>query len=273
MSCVGSIRINEAVTKSFLVRQIFSRYPIAENFDVIEIFNNSVANDPSPPSKALAVLHRSTATSFPIATSVFTKILDYNNRDFYKWQMNRIVENISTQWLSECGGGYWLNIHRDPATIDLLRNDNVSSRINRYLNRNRNRADPKSVQVFEKSTEINGEKNWKRFCEMRFFYDFKKQKNDDLKESLDIFHIDTFRRIVYTNLIDSSEQISRPKLNIEMQKILRRTKCFEGVVFFDNQIDESNFYHAFTINVKAVGKAQTPPPELTIPIHYKHLIS
>ena len=273
MSCVGSIRINEAVTRTSFVRQLFAKYPKNENFDIIELFNKSVPNDPSPPSKAISVLHRSTSTSVPIATTVFTKILDYNNRDFYKWQMNSIVEDISSQWLRECGGGFWLNIHRDPETTRMLENENLTARINRYLNRNRNRVDRKSVEVSEKSSEINGERKLRRFCEMRFFYDFKNATFDDCDKCLTIFHIDNLRRIVYTNLSDSSRVVVRSELGAEMQRILRETNCLEGVVLFSNEVDENefNFYHAFTVNLKPVETTITT--DVSIPIHYKHLIS
>ncbi len=271
---MGSIRLNETITSSRLVQKLRTKFPSSNNFDLIEVFNNSVANDPSPPSKALAVIHRSTSSGLPVATNVFTKILDYNNRDFYKWQMEQIVKDISKEWLKECGGGIQLNIHRDPVSVDFFREDSVSARINRYLNRNRNSADKESVEIFSKSTEINGEKNWKKFHEIRFFWDFSWKQNIEISSSLlQVFHTDYVRRIVYTQPIDPATPIDRKSLNGEIQKILRETKCVEGVLLFENPIPEQecNFYHAFTVNYQLVGVNMFQLNSM--PLDFKYLIS
>ena len=271
---VGSTRLNEGITPSAFVKKLGSKFPNSENFDLIEIFNNSVPNDPSPPSKALAVIHRSTNNAVPVATNIFTKILDYNNRDFYKWQTMKIVNDITSQWLKECGGGVLLTVHRDPASIDLLREDSVAARLNRYLNRNRNNADKKSIEIFSKSTEINGERNWKNFHELRYFWDLKWTPNPaDCPPALTIFHTDNFRRIVYTRPVDPTISVDRKSMHQEMQKILHDSKCVEGIVLFDNPLSEleTNFYHAFTVNQKLVNITESPLNSM--PINYKHLIS
>ena len=277
-SLVGTIRLNEAIGSSSLVKTLRSKFPKIENFDLIEIFNNSVPNDPSPPSKALAVLHRSTSSGVPVATNVVTKILDYNNRDFHKWQMHRLVEDIGTRWLKECGGGVFLTIHRDSASADLIRDDSIVARLNRYLNRNRNCADKKDVEIFSQSTEINGEKNWKNFKQFRYFWEFKwKANGDSSSDALTVFHTDNMRRIVYTHPIDPTVRLDRISLHDEVQKILRKHKCFEAVVLFDNPLAESeaNFYHAFTVNKTLVEVADKSFPSsfsLNSIISFKHLI-
>ena len=252
-------------------------------FHLIEIYNNSVPNDPSPPSKAVAVLHRKPAdetNKLPIATNVFLKTLDYNNRDFYKWQMHRVVDDIASQWLCESGtgggGGVMLHVHRNPSTFDLIRDDSILSRINRFMNKNRNRVNMEEVEIYSKSTEIEGEKNWKNYFEIRFFLDLKsfktKKISSDDEGILKLVHIDHVRRIVYTRPIDASS--SRDMLNSAIQKILRETKCVEGVVVYDTFPNDVNCYHSFVMNQKLVGSISNPLDHLTpLPIDYKYLVA
>lgn len=256
MSVVGKIRLNGQVTPSSLVARLRSRFTEEKNFDLIEIFNNSIPNDPSPPSKALAVIHRSPT----LVTVVFQRVLDYNNRDFYKSQIQRLTDDIAENCLRENkNGGIQLTVMRDPAVQSLLRDDSVVAKLNRYLNSARNRVDRKFSEIFSKSTEINGHRNWKEFFEMRFFIKPFLRLNVEAAdgEKVTVVRVDRRRSTVYAVPTDGHESISRSEFDNCMQRVLREHKCVEGALVFDNPVaeTETNYYHSFTINQRPVGGA------------------
>ena len=111
-SLVGRIRLNDSVSPT--VVSAFSDLP--STMDRIEIFDSSIANDPSPPCKAAAVLLRSTlrlpSGIVPCTTVMRQKVFDYNNRDFQKYQLQNLVDQIAENWLLDNGGGVQLTLHR-----------------------------------------------------------------------------------------------------------------------------------------------------------------
>jgi hypothetical protein len=113
-SLVGRIRINSAI--SARASSEFSRFR-NPSFDKIEIHDSSIPNDPSPPSKAAALLHRSEliltdGTKIPCISVLSQRVFDYNNRDFQAFQLQTLVDSISDKWLNDQGGGIQLSFHR-----------------------------------------------------------------------------------------------------------------------------------------------------------------
>jgi hypothetical protein len=110
----GKLRLNSNVSEQ--VVKEFRRFPAF--MDRIEIFDNSIPNDPSPPCKAAAVIHRSkifleSSRKYLACVSVLhQKIFDYNNRDFQAFQLQNLVDSIATNYLREHGGGIQLTVHK-----------------------------------------------------------------------------------------------------------------------------------------------------------------
>ena len=143
---VGRVRINEHVSPE--VRKFFIKFP--PFMDRIEIFDNSMPNDPAPPVKAAALLHRSTfvvnGQSFPCVSVLRQKVFDYNNRDFQKTQLQALVDSVSTTYLLEQGGGVQFTVHPLDA---------------------RSLTD---LEISAKSTEIGQHRNFFMLPSMRYFF-------------------------------------------------------------------------------------------------------
>ena len=107
---VGKVRVNSSVSDQ--VAKYFQRFP--SSMDRIEIYDNSIPNDPAPPCKAAAVIHRSSLVNgtIPCVTVLKQAIFDYSNRDFHKFQLQYLVDSVATKYLNERGGGIQLCVHR-----------------------------------------------------------------------------------------------------------------------------------------------------------------
>ena len=106
---VGRIRLGDSVSPE--VAKLFSRFP--QSMDRIEVFDNSVPNDPAPPCKAAALVHRSLINvETPSITILRQKVFDYNNRDFHASQLQSLVDSVASNYLKDQGGGVQLTVHR-----------------------------------------------------------------------------------------------------------------------------------------------------------------
>ena len=141
-SLVGRIKLNESVSP--VVVSEFANLP--STMDRIEIFDNSIGNDPSPPCKAAAVLLRSSLVlptgRIPCVTVLKQKVFDYNNRDFQKYQLQNLVDQIAADWLTENGGGLQLTVHRRSVQFPHSNSNTIADET-----------------IFAKSTEIGSHRN------------------------------------------------------------------------------------------------------------------
>lgn len=161
-SVVGRIRVNQSVTS----RVVSEFAAFRESLDRIEIFDNSIANDPSPPEKAAAVFARSAlvgTTSAPCFAVLRQKVFDYNNRDFQSSQLQALVDGIGDKWLREQGGGLQLTVHKmkQSSISDILRDHTLSA---------------KDIEVFSRVKELSGHRNLACFYVQSFLPVYGKVK-------------------------------------------------------------------------------------------------
>lgn len=246
-SLVGKIKFNESVSP--VVLKEFTQYP--STFDRIEIFDNSIPNDPSPPSKAAAVILRSKLnismdSALACVTVLRQKIFDYNNRDFQKCQLQNLVDSISSNWLRDQGGGIQLTIHRIPTEarnkISIFRKMNT-------LN---------SAEAAARSLEFGVHRSFKSYHGISFFLNpldlsghitpnsssfgepaaTVEGLRDELASYvyedavLSVIFIEKFRRTLYCTVYGLAGDIvvSRERFKPAILHILRVHKCFEGVL-------------------------------------------
>lgn len=267
---VGNVRLNDQVTPSALVKSLRQKYNPNENFDLLEIFNAAVPNDPSPPSKAIAVLHRSTVNGTPCATTVFQKVLDYNNRDFYAWETQRLVDTVASQWLEANGGGVQLTVHRP-----ILEGSNIFHRVIRHVRKTQ--FDPKSVDIFTCTKETNDHRYLMNVFEKRFFTfpfgvrtvmpepstvpvdctvipglsDTPIARYTLNSSTVNVIHVDRLASVVHAQCMQSGG--ATDELSDLMKSIMKEHKCTEGVVYTDTPLPGPNTYHSFSVLQRTVG--------------------
>lgn len=268
-SLVGKVRLNESV--SSIVSKEFSKFPLS--CDRVEIFDNSIPNDPSPPCKAAGLLLRS-KLSLPnsgkvsCATVLRRKIFDYNNKDFQKYQLQSLIDGIATNWLREAGGGIQLTIHRIPAerrpAFGIFNGD----------------IPHLSAEAEARSLEFGRHRNWKILHGISFHVNpFKLIGNatkasgascpesmtvDGLSEEIStysssdtiisIIFVDKLRRRVYCNVDKTmqGETVTREKYRDSMTGILRMHKCLTGILFSENVDVAEKITESLIINVSCV---------------------
>jgi len=245
-SLVGTIRLNESA--SHLVANEFAKYPAS--CDRIEIFDDSIPNDPSPPCKAAAVLLRSrlstSSNSVACVTVLRQKIFDYNNRDFQKMQIQNLVDSVSKNWLRDSGGGIQISLHR------------ISHRSRSTIGIRRGEIPLKSAQAIAKSLEFGIHRNWKALPGISFFYNpiyssgiMQLSPCSDRRELvyveglstaistyqfeeeyISVVHVEKLARRVHC-VIQGLEgpPVTRERYIRPMQRILRDTKCLEALLF------------------------------------------
>ncbi len=280
---VGKVRFNEHITASNLVRSLRRKFPKEENFDILEIHNASMHNDPSPPSKAVAVFHRSSLNGTPCTTTVFQRILDYNNRDFYIWETQRLLDTIADQWLTENGGGVQLTINRDPTMAPILE-ESMNGKFNRLINHMREKEfDQRRAEVFSSTKSTCGHSLWKNIYEKRIFaVPFGSRCIEPVPADSDshfcsvpgISNIDTFQyyngkacvRLLHVNRVSSTmyvQALHQGDYNdyvLVVKQLLRDKKCIEAVLLSENPWPGTNSYHAFSIHKRIVGKVNIDLP-------------
>jgi hypothetical protein len=267
---VGNVRLNDQVTSTALVKSLRQKYNSSENFDFLEIFNAAVPNDPSPPSKAIAVLNRSTVNGTPCATTVFQKVLDYNNRDFYAWETQRLVDTIARQWLEANGGGVQLTVHRP-----ILEGSNIFHRLIRHVRKTQ--FDPKTVDIFTCTKETNDHRYVMNVFEKRFFtfpFGARTALPEPSTDSVDctvipglsdtpiarytlssstvnVLHVDRLASVVHAQCLQSGGPTDElPDL---MKSIMKEHNCMEGVVYTDTPLPGPNTYHSFSVLQRTIG--------------------
>lgn len=227
---VGKVRVNQQTSGG--VQKLFSRFLNREGFDVIEIFDASHPNDPSPPSKAAAVLRR-THTPVPLMTVLDSHVFDYNNRDFQQSQLARLLDRVASTWLIEQGGGLQLTVHRPTSPVN-------------------------SPTVFAKSKQVGGHKPWKSwnqsvytispgFCESRADVRVLGKSGLTLHACVDA-------------------DIARADFAPAMNSALKAERCLRGVLYFPTTpCQEPNVQTAMTITCRPVN-CDLDTSSLSIPL-------
>ena len=269
-SIVGKVRINSSVSGA--VQSAFSKFALG--FDLVEIFDNSIPNDPSPPCKAAAVIHRSRLHVGPsqtvaCATVVRQKIFDYNNRDFQRFQLQRLVDGIASNWLAEEGGGIQLTVDRAVPPI--------SQRL-------WGKGDPaKTISAIAKSKEFNSHRNFRIFNQKSFWFNplTRRGGGDDLVQvdaspdglividglgtgvktytygdrSMRLVSVDRVRMQLTCQVLTIPDDQSIASFSDMMTEILKREKCIEGILMFDSASHtvSPGIHNAFVINYKTVN--------------------
>ena len=264
-SLVGRIRLNTAVSDQVIKE--FKKFPAP--MDRIEIFDNSIPNDPSPPCKSAAVMHRSSAVirgqPVPCVTVFRRKIYDYNNRDFQSYQLENLLDSIATNYLRDRGGGFQLTVYRQEKT------SRFSSTIH-----------GSDIASFCMSKETRDQKNFLTLPCMRFFFNplrsgeniarIKTEPSEAHIEGLTpidvtyeadnckahVIAVDNYLRNV-SILLESPEPISRQEAKAVSQSVMRDMLCMEATVFSDS-FAQSEFDGALAVNRRIIG---SNVPEMT----------
>ena len=266
-SLVGTIRLNESVSRP--VANEFAKYPAS--CDRIEIFDDSIPNDPSPPWKAAAVLLRSrlstSSNSVACVTVLRQKIFDYNNRDFQKMQIQNLVDSVSKNWLRDSGGGIQISLHR------------ISQRSRSTIGIRRRETPLKSAQAIAKSLEFGIHRNWKVLHGISFYNSpmyssgiIQLSPSSDPRESvhveglsrgistykfgeeyISVVHVEKFARRVHC-VIPGLEgpPVTRERYIRPMQRILRDTKCLEAILFSERVDDGARIAESLIITQTSV---------------------
>ena len=258
---VGRVRINEHVSPE--VGKYFNQFP--PFMDRIEIFDNSISNDPAPPVKAAAVLHRSALVvhdeSYPCVSVLRQKVFDYNNRDFQKTQLQALVDSVSTTYLSEQGGGVQLTVHHLTASSWT------------------------DLEISAKSTEIGQHRNFLVLPSRRYFFS-PFQKTDvrvELYEPthldphiaglsgpvcsyrseefvLHVLHIDSGRRRMHCLLeILNDNSCDRSKITAMINRVLRNHVCIDAQVLSAGFGPQERLSGGILFNRRLVNMKNAPP--------------
>ena len=244
MAIVGKIQTNFSVSRN--VQKVFSRFLGKDGFDVIELFNASSPNDPSPPSKAAAVVHRSHAGAF---TVIDYRVFDYNNRDFYRSQLSRILDRAGDQWLCDNTNGSVYTLHRPPGS---LTDNTFLSMLNRYLNKSRNKCNLNNIAIFSKSLEVSRHRIFQIWNQFSYFVT-EGDSTGGPPADAQVRLLGKSGLILHA-IVEADESIRKYDYQQQMISLLKQEKCFEGILYF-NKIPtiEKNFYHTLSITATQVG--------------------
>lgn len=251
---VGRIRVNESVSPE--VARLFSRFP--SSMDRIEIYDNSVLNDPAPPCKAAALISRSfiNNATIPCITVLRQKIFDYNNKDFHSSQLQALVDSIASNYLHEQGGGIQLTVHRlDKSSCSLS-----------------------DMEIFAKTKETSDHKNLTIMPFVKMWFkpwsnrveliqppsDHTNQVNKTRLQytcpdgnHIDLVSIDQVRRRLVCSLSTSGDHSAM------VNALLLKHLCYEATVLVPQHgWTKGVFSGAVVINKRLVGLKQVP--DLTV---------
>ena len=225
MKYVGKLRLNESI--SLKVKDKFARFFKLPGFDIFEIFDASSPNDPSPPCKAAAVIHRTVEGEF---IHIDSAVFDYNNRDFHKSQLFRIVDQIANDWFQD------ISITGTQITINRPEN---GSKWNKSM-----------VDVFSKSNALAGMKIfaiWNFFTYYAFFPLAKKT----IAGNISVIVKKGWTLHAILNTIDN-DIVSVSHYKEQMHGLMQQHGCFKGILYFDKIPISDDFTHAFTITYRGV---------------------
>ena len=284
MSLVGRVRINTNVSQQ--VVKTFRQFPAM--MDRIEIFDNSIANDPSPPCKAAAIIHRSRLTignekSVPCVLVLKQKVYDYNNRAFQAVQLQSLVDSVATKYLGEHGGGVQLTVHSSD-TGRVLWHPNAWSN--------------KDVESYSKSREVGEHRNNVCYGLSLFRFPFMKFSVPVMKKAelpnksgitidgltvrgptymshsgeilLTVLEVDSLRRKLscVLSLCGSKQQTTREEVSPLVSYVMREMYCMQASVV-SNCIADGEFSGSLVVNHRAVNFASDIPP---IPLYSEFIM-